>query len=129
MNSIFHSGNKFHSIFFLHFRGRIVSFLVLFAAGILCSYAPGGQTAAEKGLADSGKAADGKVFIINAPINNLDEFRKLAKQATRLKPYGRVQLNISTLADKAFHEIPEKGSPWHEYASNNPSPFKFFPDG
>ncbi len=69
-----------------------------------------------------------RVFIINAPIKNADDFRKLAKQATRLKTYGRVQLNISTLADKSFHEIPQQGSPWHEYASNNPSPFKFFPD-
>ncbi|MEP7109604.1 MAG: hypothetical protein ABI760_16540 [Ferruginibacter sp.] len=74
------------------------------------------------------KTGEDKVFIINAPINNLDEFRKLAKLAIRLKRYGRVQINISTLADKAFHEIPAKGSPWHEYASNNPSPFKFFPD-
>jgi len=34
MNSIFHSGNKFRSIFFLRFPGRTVSFLILFAAGI-----------------------------------------------------------------------------------------------
>jgi hypothetical protein len=69
-----------------------------------------------------------RVFIINAPIKNSEEFKKFAKQASRLKPYGRVQLNISTLADKSFHEIPKQGSPWHEYASNNPTPFKFFPD-
>ena len=128
MNSIFHSGNKFHSIFFRDNPGRIASCLVLIAAGILCSYAPGNRTSIDGRAACIGKAADSKVFIINAPINNLDEFRKLAKQASRLKPYGRVQINISTLADKAFHEIPSKGSPWHEYASNNPSPFKFFPD-
>jgi hypothetical protein len=69
-----------------------------------------------------------RVFIINAPIKNLDEFQTLAKQAARLKAYGQVQITISSLADKSFHEIPAKGSPWHEYASNNPSPFKFFPD-
>lgn len=69
-----------------------------------------------------------KVFVIHAPIIDLDEFRELAKQATRLKPYGRVEINISTLADKGFHEIPEGRNYWYEYASNNPTPFKFFPD-
>lgn len=69
-----------------------------------------------------------KVFVIHAPIKDLDEFRELAKQATRLKPYGRVEINISTLADKGFHEIPEGRNYWYEYASNNPTPFKFFPD-
>src|SRR5262245_5746400 len=121
MKYIFQSGNKFHA-------GRILSFLVIIVAGSLCSYAPVIQALPGRVAEHNSEVGDGKVFIINAPINNLDEFRKLAKQATRLKPYGRVQINISTLADKAFHEIPEKGSPWHEYASNNPSPFKFFPD-
>lgn len=69
-----------------------------------------------------------RVFVIHAPIRDLDEFRILAKQATRLKPYGKVEINISTLAEKGFHDIPEGGSPWHEYASNNPTPYKFFPD-
>ncbi|HEX5023835.1 MAG TPA: hypothetical protein VFV68_01125 [Agriterribacter sp.] len=69
-----------------------------------------------------------RVFIINAPIKNLDEFRNLVKQSLILKPFGKVKINISTLADKGFYEIPKKGSPWHEYASANPTPYKFFPD-
>lgn len=69
-----------------------------------------------------------KVFVLHAPINNLDEFREFAQQASRLKPYGRVEMNISTLADKSFHEIPEGRNFWYEYASNNPTPYKFFPD-
>lgn len=69
-----------------------------------------------------------KIFVIHAPITNLNEFRELAKQAMRLKPYGRVEINISTLAAKGFHEIPKGRNYWYEYASNNPTPFKFFPD-
>jgi hypothetical protein len=69
-----------------------------------------------------------KIFIIHAPISNLDEFRELARQASRLKPYGRVEVNVSNLADKGFHEIPEGRNFWYEYASKNPTPYKFFPD-
>ncbi len=70
----------------------------------------------------------GRVFIINAPHSDLNGFRELVSQVVALKPYGKVQVNISTLADKSFHEIPAKGSSWHEYASSNPTPSKFFPD-
>lgn len=69
-----------------------------------------------------------KIFIIHAPITDLDEFRDLAKQVVRLKPYGKVQVNISRLAEKGFHEIPPGNNFWYEYASYNPTPFKFFPD-
>ena len=69
--------------------------------------------------ASDDKAQGEKVFVIHAPITNLNEFRELAKQATRLKPYGRVEINISTLATKGFYEIPEGRNYWHEYASNN----------
>ena len=71
---------------------------------------------------------EGTTFIINTSIRELDEFKNLVKMATRLKPYGTVQINISTLADKGFYEIPKGGSPWHEYASNKQTPYKFFPD-
>ncbi|MBX2922132.1 MAG: hypothetical protein KF746_08070 [Chitinophagaceae bacterium] len=74
------------------------------------------------------KTEEGRVFIIHTPVNDLDEFRKIARQAATLKPYGKVKINIAALADKSFHEIPAKGSSWHEYASSNPTPFKFFPD-
>lgn len=77
----------------------------------------------------AGAPADtGRVFIINAPLKDISAFRKLVRQLEVLKPYGKIKVNVSTLADKSFHEIPEKGSSWHEYASANPTPFKFFPD-
>jgi hypothetical protein len=69
-----------------------------------------------------------KVFVIHAPIRDLGEFRELARQAARLKPFGRVEVNISTLADKGFYEIPKGNNFWYEYASYNPTPYKFFPD-
>jgi hypothetical protein len=69
-----------------------------------------------------------KVFVIHAPIRDLTEFRELARQASRLKPFGRVEVNISTLADKGFYEIPRGNNSWYEYASYNPTPYKFFPD-
>ena len=81
----------------------------------------------EKAVHDPGKSKE-KVFVIHAPIKDLDEFRALAKQASRLKPFGRVEINISTLAEKGFYEIPEGRNSWYEYASYNPTPYKFFPD-
>ena len=72
--------------------------------------------------------AEEKVFVIHAPIRDLDEYRKLAEQAARLKPFGRVEVNISTLADKGFHDVPEGRNFWYEYTSYNPTPYKFFPD-
>lgn len=68
-----------------------------------------------------------RVFLIHAPIRDLDEFRILAEQTIRLKPHGRVDIDVSSLAGKGFHDAPA-GSPWHEYTSCNPCPYKFFPD-
>ena len=79
-------------------------------------------------LANDGPAEEEKVFVIHAPIRDLGEFRKLAEQAVRLKPFGRVEVNISTLADKGFHDVPEGRNYWFEYTSYNPTPYKFFPD-
>jgi hypothetical protein len=67
-------------------------------------------------------------FIINTCLTDLNEFRELVKSVSRLKKFGAVQINISTLADKGFHEIPEGGNPWNEYASNLGALYKFFPD-
>jgi hypothetical protein len=69
-----------------------------------------------------------KIFVVHAPIRDLDEYRKLAEQAARLKPYGRVEVNVSSLADKGFHDVPEGRNSWFEYTSYNPTPYKFFPD-
>src|SRR5687767_13010418 len=87
MNLIFNYGDRFHSIFFKNSLTRIVSFLVLLCAG-LSSFAQVSHVSGSVLPSLSRKSDEGKRFIINAPIRNLDEFRKLAKQALRLKPYG-----------------------------------------
>jgi len=70
----------------------------------------------------------GRVFIIKTNLRDLNAFRELVKQTLILKPFGTIKIDIGGLSDKSFHEIPQKGSSWHEYASSNPTPFKFFPD-
>lgn len=69
-----------------------------------------------------------RVYVIQAPTTDLSVFREIAKMAARLKPYGKVEINISELADKGFYEIPPGRNFWYEYASYNPTPYKFFPD-
>ncbi len=83
----------------------------------------------EESVIDIVDPGDGeKTFVVDANVTSLEEFREIAIHAARLKPYGKVEINISTLADKGFHEIPEGRNFWHEYASYTPTPFKFFPD-
>jgi len=69
-----------------------------------------------------------QTFIINTCITDPVEFRELVKATNRLKKFGTVRINVSTLADKSFHEIPAGGNPWNEYASNMAALYKFFPD-
>ena len=68
-----------------------------------------------------------RLFVIHSPIRDLDIFRRLAEAVCVLKAHGEVAVNISTLAEKSRYEIPAGGSPWHEYASLNPTLAKFFP--
>ncbi|OGF98282.1 MAG: hypothetical protein A2Z86_08865 [Candidatus Glassbacteria bacterium GWA2_58_10] len=69
-----------------------------------------------------------KVFMFPARgIRDLNEFRTYAELAARMKAHGRVQIAISSLADKAWFIYPEGGSPWHEYACYMPAPWMFFP--
>ncbi|HQG76478.1 MAG TPA: hypothetical protein PLS58_03255 [Bacteroidales bacterium] len=102
--------------------------LILFALAIISMSVH--VTKASVPADPAAKRADdrGKVFIVNAPIRDIAEFRKLVIQAARLKPYGEVQVNISALAGGGFHEVPEGNNFWHQYASYNATLFKFFPD-
>jgi hypothetical protein len=72
-------------------------------------------------------APSGKTFNLLVACHDLDSFDRMADLAVRLKPYGRVQINISTLPDKCWYTIPEGGSAWHEYAAYNPTFFRFYP--
>ncbi len=68
-----------------------------------------------------------KTFVLHGPTCDLRRYREFAELACRLKQYGRVQVNIAAVSSKAWHELPEGGSPWHDYADYNPADFKFFP--
>ena len=71
---------------------------------------------------------DKAIFVVNSPIRDLKEFKVFADQLARLKPFGRVDITINYTADKADFEMPEGGSPWHEYAAYDRGLSKFFPD-
>ncbi|MBK8504613.1 MAG: hypothetical protein IPL46_21840 [Saprospiraceae bacterium] len=101
---------------------------ILFYKGGARGVASESQLEALKSFTLQTSKEKGRIFIIKTCIKDLDEFRKLVLQAARLKKYGTVQINISTLADKGYYEIPEGGNPWHEYAANKQTPYKFFPD-
>lgn len=68
-----------------------------------------------------------KTFILHSPTTDLHEFRQIAAAVAPLRSHGRVLVNISEVADKAWHVMPDGGSPWHEYASYNPSLSNVFP--
>ncbi len=72
-------------------------------------------------------APSGNVFIIRNSIRDMAGFRQLAAAAARLKPFGEVQVDIGLVADKAWHVMPEGGSPWHEFGAYNSATFNFFP--
>ncbi len=72
--------------------------------------------------------AAGKTFMFNVrACRDIETFRTYAGLAARMKKYGTVQIAISGLADKAWFQIPEGGSPWHEYACYMSAPWMFYP--
>ncbi len=71
---------------------------------------------------------DKAIFVVNSPIRDLKEFKTFADQLARLKPFGRIDITINYTAEKANFEMPEGGSPWHEYAAYDRGLSKFFPD-
>ena len=68
-----------------------------------------------------------KTFLFLNSSRDLKEFRAFAEVASRLKRYGQVQIDIGVLADKSWYEMPQGGSPWHEYAAQASCMAKFFP--
>jgi hypothetical protein len=68
-----------------------------------------------------------RTFILFLSSPDISEFREFTKIAERLKKHGRVQVNVSSQFDNAWFEIPEGGSPWHEYTCKHAALWKFFP--
>lgn len=68
-----------------------------------------------------------KLIIFRRSVHDLRDYRDFAKVAARLKPWGKVCVEISDLAEKSWCDLPEVRSPWHEYATYLTSIHKFFP--
>src|SRR5438094_8797062 len=66
-------------------------------------------------------------FVVMSATRTAADFEVLAAQAARLKPRGRVEIGVSSLAERTLADIPPGGSPWHDYTSTLPSLEKFFP--
>jgi len=76
---------------------------------------------------EESKAAK-NIFVVHSSFRDIQTFTEFSEQIARLKPFGRIDMNINLTAEKADFEMPEGGSPWHEYAAYDRSLSKFFPD-
>jgi hypothetical protein len=76
----------------------------------------------------SGQESGKGIFVVHSSFRDIEIFTDFPEQIARLKPFGRIDMNINLTAEKAEFEMPEGGSPWHEYAAYDRSISKFFPD-
>ena len=76
----------------------------------------------------NGQEQKDAIFVVHSSFRDIESFKDFSEQIARLKPFGRIDMNINTTAEKADFEMPEGGSPWHEYAAYDRSLSKFFPD-
>ena len=76
----------------------------------------------------NGQEQDDAIFVVHSSFHDIETFTDFSEQIARLKPFGRIDMNINSTAEKADFEMPEGGSPWHEYAAYDRSLSKFFPD-
>jgi hypothetical protein len=68
-----------------------------------------------------------RTFSVGATTRTVEEFERLAKLVSPLKKHGRVEMGVSSLAEKTWSDIPPGGSAWHEYTSHLSALEKFFP--
>jgi hypothetical protein len=66
-------------------------------------------------------------FVVMSATRTAADFEVLASQAAKLTPRGRVEIGISSLAERTKADLPPGGSPWHDYTTTLPSLEKFFP--
>jgi len=70
----------------------------------------------------------GKRFVVSVSVVNTREFGTFAALAARLRRFAGVSMSVSQLSRKTTEDIPDGGSPWHEYTANLPVlTKKFFP--
>lgn len=70
------------------------------------------------------KAEEKKIINLGRMTADIDDFRKFAEMAARLKPYADVCVSVSGVAEKgeSFAD-----SPWYEYAAYRRPLYRFFP--
>ena len=68
-----------------------------------------------------------KTISVSTVTRNVADFETFAKLVEPLKKHARVEIGISTLAEKTHADVPPGGSPWHEYTSTLSTIQKFFP--
>ena len=71
--------------------------------------------------------ASQRTMAVSSATRNGKDFETFAKLVMPLKRHGKVEIGISTLAEKTQADMPPGGSPWHEYTSMLSTLQKFFP--
>ncbi|HUT34141.1 MAG TPA: hypothetical protein VNE39_11715 [Planctomycetota bacterium] len=74
-----------------------------------------------------GDSKSEKVLVLRRCATDMSDYRDFAALAARLKPYGRVCVEISDLAEKHAYGLAPGESPWHEYSTYMPVLHKVFP--
>ncbi len=68
----------------------------------------------------------GILFKIGLATNDMDEYRAIAKAVSKLTAHGRVTMDVCGMERRSF-DLPEGGSPWHNYLVEKPTLPCFFP--
>jgi hypothetical protein len=102
--------------------------VLLFSLFACLVTAPAGSQDTSSILPKENAPLVGSIFVVHSSYRDMDTFRDFSEQIARLKPFGRIDMYINLTAEKAGFEMPEGGSPWHEYAAYDRSLSKFFPD-
>ena len=71
--------------------------------------------------------ADSKLFTVKVVTRDVAEFRRHAEMAARLKPYGRVAVDVCNLAEPTPYGLPPGANAWHDYLVWHESLIDFFP--
>lgn len=105
--------------------------LTVLSGGLLRTHSIIGEAlstdAAGPGGGPQSRSAAPKTFILTNSIRDMDEFTAFARAASKLKPFGDVQIDIGVLADKSWYETPPPRNPWYEYANERACIEKYFP--
>ena len=90
-------------------------------AVVAAGLAVGRRRTRDRGRFERKMIADGDskqlTFVVMSATRTAADFEVLAAQAARLKSRGRVEVGVSSLAERTISDIPPGGSPWHDYTT------------